>query len=68
MARQPAIDIGLFFAMAFKAESHFKSFAFDAVHGSNDPVTLPAFYLFSDVPLVIKQHVLGQIVHFYPGR
>jgi ABC-type microcin C transport system permease subunit YejB len=54
--------------MAFYAESHLELLAFDSVHGLDDPVTLPALYLFSNVALVIKQHVFGQIVHFYPGR
>jgi hypothetical protein len=68
VARQPAIEVGLFFAMAFNAESHFKALAFDSVHGFDGSVTLPAFNFFSNVALVIKQHVFGQIIYFYPGR
>ena len=68
MARQPAIEVGLFFAMAFNAESHLELRAFDAIHGLDDPVTFLALNFFSDVALVIEQHMLGQIIYFYPGR
>jgi hypothetical protein len=45
--------------MAFYAESHLELLAFDAVHGLDGPVTLLALNFFSDVALVIEQHVFG---------
>ena len=67
MARQPAADIGVAFAVAFQAEPHFKMLAFDPVHGLHPAVTGLALNLFSDVALVVKKHVLGHVIDFPPG-
>ena len=66
MARQPAIDVGLFLPMAFHAKSHFKLLALDAVHGLDVPMALLTGNFFFDVPLVIEQHVFGQVIGLDP--
>ena len=53
--------------MVFQAHAHSPVFMRQAVQVGNFPVALLASDLAVDVPLVIKQHVFGHIVDFYPG-
>jgi hypothetical protein len=53
--------------MAFNAKAHFKLLTLKSVHSLDGAVTFKTGNFFSDVPLVIEQHVLGQVIHLYPG-
>ena len=66
MARKPAVEISLFFTMAFNAESHFKLLTFYAVHSFDGSVTLLACNFFTYMPLMVEQHVFGQIIRLDP--
>ena len=68
MTCQPAIHIDIFTVMTFQAHAHSPVFMRQAVQVGNLPVALLASDLTVDVPLVIKQHVFGNIIDFYPGR
>jgi hypothetical protein len=59
VTRQPAIKVGIFLAMAFNTESHLELLALDAVHGPDFSVAFLAFNFFSDVALMIEQHMFG---------
>ena len=54
--------------MTFDTSPHAPVFTWQAVQVGDLPVTLLAIDLAVDVPLVIKQHVFGDIIDFYPGR
>lgn len=54
--------------MAFDAKSHFKAFAFQAVHLSNLAVAGFAGDFLFDVSFVVEDHVLGQFEDFHPRR
>ena len=59
MARQPAIEVGFFLAMAFYAESHLEINSFESVHGFDGTVAFLAGNFLFNVPLVIEYHMLG---------
>jgi hypothetical protein len=59
MTRQPAVQVGLFFAVAFHAKSHFKFNPLQAILFLYLPMAFLAFNLASNVPLVVKDHVFG---------
>ena len=48
-------------------ELHVEILSLDAIHGFHRSVALLAGDFLFDVPLVVKQHVLGQIVGLFPG-
>ena len=52
--------------MAVNAESHLEAVTLEPVHGLHRTVAFLAGEVFPYVSLVIKQHVLGKIVHFLP--
>ena len=66
VARQPAVHIRLFFFMTGDAKSHFKMYTFDSVHGFDCTVALLAGNFAVNVALVIEQHMLWNIVYFFP--
>ena len=68
MTGQPAIHVGIFLVMAFQAHAHSPVFMRQAVQVGKLSVALLASDLAVDVPLVIKQHVFGDIIDFYPRR
>jgi hypothetical protein len=59
MARQPAVYVGIFFAVAFHAKSHFKFNALEPIFFLHLTMALLAFNLVSNVPLVVKNHMFG---------
>ena len=68
MTRKPAVHVCLFFLMTVDAESHPEMDSFDSVHALHDAVTLLTVNLLFDMSLVIKDHMLGQIVGLPPWR
>ena len=68
MACQPAIDICIPLKMTGDAIVHIPHFAGQPVQVLHLPVALLAGNLVVDMPLMIEQNVLGNIVHFFPGR
>ena len=68
MASQPTVQVGLLFFMTGNAEAHFEIHAFDPVHGFHFPMALGASNLLLNMPLVVKNHVLSQIIGLPPRR
>lgn len=54
--------------MTRDTKTHSKIHAFDPVHGFNCPMALGAGNLLFDMPFVVEDHVLGQIIGFSPRR
>ena len=67
MAGQPTAQIGFFLTMTLDTEFHVEIPAIDTVHGFDISVTFLAGNLFSNVALMIKQHMLGQVIGLFPG-
>ena len=67
MTRQPAIDIGILFIVTFQAHPHAPFFVRQSLNVLNLPVAFLAGNFAVDVPLMVKQDVLGHIVYFHPG-
>jgi hypothetical protein len=59
MARQPAVYVGVFFAVAFHAKSHFKFNALESILFLHLTVAFLAFNLVSNVSLVVEDHMFG---------
>jgi hypothetical protein len=68
VACQPTIQVGLLFLMTRDTKTHFKIHAFDPVHGFHGPMALRACNLLFDMPFVVEDHVLSQIIGFSPRR
>ncbi len=68
MTRQPAIDVGIAFIVTFQAHSHPPLLVRQAVIVLNLPVAFLAGNFAVDVPLMVEQNVLGDVVDFFPGR
>jgi hypothetical protein len=68
VARQPAVHIGAFFKMTRDTLIHVPGFMRQALKVLHLSVTFGAGNFAVDMALVIKQHVLGHIINFYPGR
>jgi hypothetical protein len=68
MTCQPAIDVGILFIMAFNAFAHAPFLVGQALVVLNLSVAFLAGNFAVDVPLVIEQNMLGDIVDFFPGR
>ncbi len=68
MTRQPAVHVGIFYAVAADAEFHVKCFSLYAVKRLHFAMAFRARNLFLNVPLVIEQNMFGQIIGFFPGR
>ena len=66
MACQPAVHIGTSLLVAFEAFAHTPVFSRQAVLIFHLTVTLPAGHFFVDVPLVVEENVLGNVVDFFP--
>jgi hypothetical protein len=54
--------------MTGNAEAHFEIHAFDPVHGFYFPMALGASNLLLNMPLVVKNHMLSQIIGLSPRR
>ena len=54
--------------MALYALSHAPVFSGQALGIFHLPVTLPAGNFAVDMALMVKQHMFGDIINFYPGR
>jgi hypothetical protein len=67
MTRQPAIDVGIFLFMTFNTLPHAPVLVRQAVKVLNLSVAFLARNFAVDMPLVIKQDMLGHIVDFLPG-
>ena len=66
MACQPAIQIGAFLLVTFDALAHTPVFSRQTVLILHLTVTLSAGYFLVDVPLMVKEYMLGNIVDFFP--
>ena len=66
MARQPAVQIGTFFLMAFDTLAHAPVLGWQALLILHQAMTLLAGYFFVDVALVVEKNVLGYIIDFFP--
>ena len=68
MACQPAVEIGIFLAVTLDTLTHAPNFLLQALKILHLTVTLLTDNFAVNVALVIKQHVFGHIIDFYPGR
>ena len=68
MARQPTVHIGAFFKMTRDTLIHVPGFMRQALKVLHLSVTFGTGNFAVDMALVIKQHVFGYIIDFYPGR
>ena len=68
MTRQPAIDIGILFIVAFQAHPHAPFLVRQPLLVFNQPVAFPAGNFAIDVSLMIEQDMLGHIIDLDPGR
>jgi len=68
MACQPAVKVGIFLPVTLDAFAHTPNFLRQALQVLYLTVTFGAGNFLVNVALVIKQHVFGHIIDFYPGR
>jgi hypothetical protein len=68
MARQPAVEVGIFLSVALDALTHAPDFLRQPLKVLHLAVTFLAYDFAVNMALVIEQHVFGHIVDFYPGR
>ena len=68
MARQPAVNVGIFLSMALDAFLHIPDLLRKALEVLHLSMTLSTGNFAVNMALVIKQHVLSHIVKLYPGR
>ena len=68
MARQPAVEVGIFLSVALNALTHAPDFLRQPLKVLHLAVTFLADDFAVYMALVIEQHVFGHIVDFYPGR
>jgi len=66
VTRQPAVNIGTFFLVAFEAFAHTPVFSRQTMLVFHLAMTLLAGHFFVDVPLVVEENVLGNVVDFFP--
>ncbi len=66
MTCQPAVNIGPFFLVAFEAHSHTPVFSRQTMLVFHLAMTFLAGHFFVDVPLVVEENVLGNVVDFFP--
>ena len=66
MACQPAVHIGTSLLVEFEAFAHTPVFSRQAVLIFHLTVTLLTVHFFVDVPLVVEENVLGNVVDFFP--
>ena len=67
MAREPAVYIGILFTVTCDALIHVPDFVRQPVQVLNWAMALLAGYVLVDMPLMVEQDVLGQVVDFSPG-
>lgn len=68
MACQPAVQVGIFLSMTLDALTHIPDFLGQALKVLHLTVTFGTGDFAVNMALVIKQHVLGHIIDFHPGR
>jgi hypothetical protein len=68
MARQPAVEVGIFLSVALNALTHAPDFLRQPLKVLHLAVTFPADDFAVYMALVIEQHMFGHIVDLYPGR
>lgn len=68
MACQPAVQVGIFLSMTLDALTHIPDFLGQALKVLHLTVTFGTGDFAVNMALVIKQHVFGHIIDFYPGR
>lgn len=68
MTCQPAVEVGIFLLVTFDALTHTPDFLRQALEFLHLTVTFLTGNFVVDMTLVIKQHMFGHIVDFYPGR
>ncbi len=67
MAGQPAVNVGAPFKMTRDTLLHVPGFMRQALRFPYLPVTFLTGDFFINMALVIKQHMFGNIIDFYPG-
>ena len=67
MACQPAVEVGVFLAVTLDALTHAPDFLRQTLRFPHLTVTFLTGNFFVYMALVIKQHVFGHIIDFYPG-
>ena len=68
MARQPAIEVGIFLSVARNTLIHVPGLMRQTLQVLHLSVAFGAGNFAVDVPLVIKQYMFGHIIKLYPGR
>lgn len=67
MACQPAVEVGIFLPVTLDTLTHAPDFLRQALRFPHLTVTFLTGNFFINMALVIKQHVFGHIIDFYPG-
>jgi hypothetical protein len=67
MARQPAVEVGIFLAVTLDTFTHAPDFLRQTLRFPYLAVTFLTGNFLVYMALVIKQHVFGHIIDFYPG-
>jgi hypothetical protein len=68
MACQPAVEVGIFLSVTLDALTHTPNFLRQPLKFLHLTVTFLTGDLAVNMALVIKQHVFGHIIDFYPRR
>jgi hypothetical protein len=68
VACQPTVQVGLLLLVTFDAEAHLETHPFYPVHGFHCPMALGAGNLLLDMPFVVEDHVLSQVIGLSPRR
>ena len=68
MARQPAVEVGIFLSVTLDALTHAPNFLWQALKLLYLAVAFLTGNFVVNMTLVIKQHVFGHIIDLYPGR
>ena len=67
MACQPAVEVGIFLPVTLDTFTHTPDFLRQTLRFPYLPVTFLTGDFFINMALVIKQHMFGNIIDFYPG-
>ena len=68
MTCQPAIQVCLLLLVAGNTKPHLKTHPLDPIHGLDFPVAFLAAHLLPDMSLVVKKHMLREVIDLSPWR
>ena len=68
MTCQPAIQVCLLLLVAGNAKPHPETYSLDPIHGLDFSVAFPAVHLLPDMSLVVKKHMLREVIDLSPWR